>query len=161
MQQVFTEAFAEGPATSSTDELAARAGQDTPERRAMAALYDRIGELPPELAMFLAGCPAELEEKRTRPRSTVLSGHARVSLPGAVAARAATRRTGSSPPNTSSTFAAGGDILKVAPEALTLLARRAMLDIAHLLRPGHLEQVAAILDDPRPRPTTAPSRSTC
>ena len=66
MQQVFTEAFAEPPATSSTDELAARARQDTPERRAMAALYDRIGELPPELAMFLADCPAELEEKRTR-----------------------------------------------------------------------------------------------
>ncbi len=66
MQQVFTEAFAEPPATSSTGELAARAGQDTQERRAMAALYDRIGELPPELAMFLKGCPPELEAKRAR-----------------------------------------------------------------------------------------------
>jgi hypothetical protein len=66
MQQVFASAFADPPATSSTDELAARAGQDTPERRAMTALYDRIGELPPELAMFMANCPPELEERRQR-----------------------------------------------------------------------------------------------
>ena len=36
----------------------------------------------------------------------------------------------------------------MAPEALTTLAREAMWDIAHLLRPGHLQQVANILDDP-------------
>jgi fumarate hydratase class I len=36
----------------------------------------------------------------------------------------------------------------VEPEALTLLTREAMKDIAHLLRPGHLAQLAAILDDP-------------
>jgi fumarate hydratase class I len=48
-----------------------------------------------------------------------------------------------------STFEAGGDrFLRVDPEALTLLAREAMRDIAHLLRPGHLAQLAAILDDP-------------
>ncbi len=66
MQQVFAAAFAEPPPTSSTDELAARAGQDTPERRAMTRLYQKIGELPPELAMFMAGCPPELEARRQR-----------------------------------------------------------------------------------------------
>ncbi len=44
--------------------------------------------------------------------------------------------------------AAGRTFLHVAPEALTALAREAMWDIAHLLRPGHLQQVADILDDP-------------
>jgi fumarate hydratase class I len=48
-----------------------------------------------------------------------------------------------------STFtAAGKTFLEVAPEALTLLTREAMRDIAHLLRPGHLAQLAAILKDP-------------
>lgn len=42
----------------------------------------------------------------------------------------------------------GKTILKVAPEALTLLASEAMRDIAHLLRPGHLAQLRSILDDP-------------
>jgi fumarate hydratase class I len=47
-----------------------------------------------------------------------------------------------------STFeAAGRTFLKVEPEALTLLARQAMRDISHLLRPGHLAQLRAILDD--------------
>jgi fumarate hydratase class I len=47
-----------------------------------------------------------------------------------------------------STFeAAGKTFLRVEPEALTLLTRAAMRDIAHLLRPGHLAQLAAILDD--------------
>jgi fumarate hydratase class I len=47
------------------------------------------------------------------------------------------------------TFTARGKaFLEVAPEALTLLARSAMRDIAHLLRPGHLAQLRAILDDP-------------
>src|SRR5262245_31211684 len=44
--------------------------------------------------------------------------------------------------------AAGRGFLRVEPEALTLLAREAMRDIAHLLRPGHLAQLRAILDDP-------------
>jgi fumarate hydratase class I len=43
----------------------------------------------------------------------------------------------------------GHDILKVNPEALTLLAREAMRDVSFLMRPGHLKQVAAILDDPQ------------
>jgi len=48
-----------------------------------------------------------------------------------------------------STFEAQGHtFLKVEPEALTLLARQAMHDIAHLLRPGHLSQLKKILEDP-------------
>jgi fumarate hydratase, class I len=48
-----------------------------------------------------------------------------------------------------STFeAAGQRFLKVEPEALTLLTREAMRDIAHLLRPGHLAQLRKIFDDP-------------
>jgi len=43
---------------------------------------------------------------------------------------------------------AGRPILTVRPEALTLLARTAFSDIAHLLRPGHLAQLRRILDDP-------------
>jgi len=42
----------------------------------------------------------------------------------------------------------GERVVKVAPEALTLLAREAFVDCAHLLRPGHLAQLRAILDDP-------------
>jgi len=48
-----------------------------------------------------------------------------------------------------STFDVGGKtFLKVEPEALRLLTREAMSDIAHLLRPGHLAQLAKILQDP-------------
>jgi fumarate hydratase class I len=47
------------------------------------------------------------------------------------------------------TFEAGGRrFVQVAPEGLTLLAREAMRDIAHLLRPGHLQQLRNILEDP-------------
>lgn len=41
----------------------------------------------------------------------------------------------------------GKKVLKVADEALELLTREAMSDIAHLLRPGHLQQLADILED--------------
>jgi len=52
-----------------------------------------------------------------------------------------------------STFEAGGRrFLKVEPEALRLLTAEAMRDIAHLLRPGHLTQLAAILEDPEASP---------
>jgi fumarate hydratase class I len=52
-----------------------------------------------------------------------------------------------------STFEADGrTFLKVEPEALRLLADTAMRDIAHLLRPGHLRQLARILDDPEASP---------
>lgn len=48
-----------------------------------------------------------------------------------------------------STFSAGGHtFLRVEPTALTVLAREAMRDIAHLLRPAHLGQLRKILDDP-------------
>ena len=47
------------------------------------------------------------------------------------------------------TFEADGKtFLKVDPRALTLLTQTAMRDIAHLLRPGHLEQLKKILEDP-------------
>lgn len=42
----------------------------------------------------------------------------------------------------------GQKVLKVEPEALTLLANQATKDISFMLRPAHLQQVAAILDDP-------------
>ena len=41
-----------------------------------------------------------------------------------------------------------GRFLTVDPAALTLLTEEAMRDIAHLLRPGHLQQLANILKDP-------------
>jgi fumarate hydratase class I len=43
----------------------------------------------------------------------------------------------------------GKDILKVEPEALTLLANVAIRDVSFLLRTAHLEKVAAILKDPQ------------
>ncbi len=42
----------------------------------------------------------------------------------------------------------GQPILKIQPEALTMLAQAGMRDIAFFLRAEHLEMVAAILDDP-------------
>ena len=33
----------------------------------------------------------------------------------------------------------GKQVLNVEPEALTLIAEKAMVDIAHLLRPAHLQ----------------------
>ena len=48
-----------------------------------------------------------------------------------------------------STFEANGNrFLQVEPEVLTTLTATAMRDIAHLLRPGHLQQLRNILDDP-------------
>jgi fumarate hydratase, class I len=50
-------------------------------------------------------------------------------------------------------FVAAGDfngerIVKVDPKALTLLAQQGFIDCQHLLRPGHLQQLRDILDDP-------------
>ncbi|MEA2759702.1 MAG: fumarate hydratase, class [Methylobacteriaceae bacterium] len=42
----------------------------------------------------------------------------------------------------------GRAFLTVSREAIRLLAEEAMIDINHLLRPGHLAQLAKILDDP-------------
>jgi fumarate hydratase class I len=41
-----------------------------------------------------------------------------------------------------------GTFLKVEPSAITRLTAEAMHDIAHFLRPGHLQQLRNILDDP-------------
>ncbi|MDA8908795.1 fumarate hydratase [bacterium] len=41
----------------------------------------------------------------------------------------------------------GKEILKVSSEAITRLSNEAIKDISFMLRPGHLKQVAAILDD--------------
>lgn len=48
---------------------------------------------------------------------------------------------------TTATFE-GKEILKVAPEALAYVAQQAFHDCSFMLRPKHLQQVAAILDDP-------------
>ena len=48
----------------------------------------------------------------------------------------------------STTECDGATILKIAPEALTLLANEASKAICFKLRTSHLKQVAAILDDP-------------
>ena len=42
----------------------------------------------------------------------------------------------------------GEEVLMVEPEGLRLLAEEAFKDINHYLRPGHLEQLKKILDDP-------------
>ncbi len=44
--------------------------------------------------------------------------------------------------------AAATRVLTIAPETLSALAFAAFRDVAHLLRPGHLAQLRAILDDP-------------
>ncbi len=46
----------------------------------------------------------------------------------------------------------GKEILKVDPEGLAFLANSAMRDVSFLLRPAHLEKVAAILTDPESSP---------
>ena len=43
-------------------------------------------------------------------------------------------------------------VLKVEPEALHMLAEQAFIDISHFLRPGHLQQLALILEDPEASP---------
>ena len=40
------------------------------------------------------------------------------------------------------------EIVKIAPEGLTLLAEQAFKDVSYLLRPSHLELLAMIVDDP-------------
>jgi fumarate hydratase, class I len=42
----------------------------------------------------------------------------------------------------------GAEILTAESQALTMLAAEAFRDVAHLLRPAHLKQLASILDDP-------------
>jgi fumarate hydratase class I len=47
---------------------------------------------------------------------------------------------------------AGKDVVRVCPEALTVLANEAMRDVSFLLRPEHNESVAKILRDPESSP---------
>ncbi|HKK51904.1 MAG TPA: fumarate hydratase, partial [Myxococcota bacterium] len=42
----------------------------------------------------------------------------------------------------------GRTLLKIEPEALSRLAAAAIRDVSHLFRPGHLAQLAKILEDP-------------
>jgi fumarate hydratase, class I len=42
----------------------------------------------------------------------------------------------------------GQSVLRIAPDALSELAFQAFRDVSHLLRPGHLASLRAILDDP-------------
>lgn len=46
----------------------------------------------------------------------------------------------------------GKEILKIDPEGLAFLANQALRDVSFLLRPAHLEKVAAILSDPEASP---------
>ena len=46
----------------------------------------------------------------------------------------------------------GKEVLKVDPEGLAYLSHQALRDVSFLLRPAHLEQVAAILGDPQASP---------
>jgi hypothetical protein len=64
MQGVMMEAFAGGGPSMDSADLAAQA--ETPDRKAMRALYAKMAELPPTLQMFMQGCPPGLEAKRHR-----------------------------------------------------------------------------------------------
>jgi hypothetical protein len=66
MGAVLAEAFTEEREAQSTESLKEQQGVETPEVRAMTALYQRSADLPPRLAMFLEGCPPELEARRHR-----------------------------------------------------------------------------------------------
>jgi hypothetical protein len=57
MEQAMAAAFAAGAGT---------APQQTPEEAAMAGLYEQMAGLPPQLQMFMRGCPKGLEDKRDR-----------------------------------------------------------------------------------------------
>src|SRR6202023_1460432 len=46
----------------------------------------------------------------------------------------------------------GRNFLEIEPQLLTDLTAAAMHDIAHLLRPAHLRQLRAVLDDPEASP---------
>lgn len=55
-----------GGSGGSADQGADTAPQQTPEEAAMASLYEQLASLPPQLQMFMRGCPKELEDKRDR-----------------------------------------------------------------------------------------------
>lgn len=64
MQQVMMEAFAGGGPSMDSADLAAQ--PETPDRKAMRALYAKMTELPPQLQMFMQNCPPELAARRDR-----------------------------------------------------------------------------------------------
>ena len=64
MQQVMMEAFSGGGPSMDSADLAAQS--ETPDRKAMRALYARMANLPAELQMFMQGCPPELQARRDR-----------------------------------------------------------------------------------------------
>ena len=65
MQAALAAAFAAGPDASGAPGQNG-APQQTPEQAAMARLYRDMAGLPPQLQMFMRGCPPELEAKRHR-----------------------------------------------------------------------------------------------
>ena len=67
VQQTMADAFAaDEDASLSTTALSATATVETPERRALKLLYERMESLPPALQMFMKGCPSALDELRDR-----------------------------------------------------------------------------------------------
>lgn len=67
LQQAMAAAFsADRTVDLSTGGLAASVDGETPERRAMRALYAAMPELPEAMQMFMAGCAPELDERRDR-----------------------------------------------------------------------------------------------
>ena len=62
MEQVMAAAFASAAAGQGGDP----APQRTPEEAAMASLNEQMASLPPQLQMFMRGCPPELEDRRHR-----------------------------------------------------------------------------------------------
>ena len=62
MERVMAAAFAGAAAGQGGDP----APQRTPEEAAMASLYEQMASLPPQLQMFMRGCPRELEDRRHR-----------------------------------------------------------------------------------------------
>lgn len=64
LQETMTAAF--GASAETAEDVDASAVGQTPEKAAMSALYKRMGSLPPQLQMFMANCPPELEQRRNR-----------------------------------------------------------------------------------------------
>ena len=65
LQRTVADAFAkDGGGDFDAATLARQA--ETPDRRAMRALYDRMASLPPQMQMFMDGCSDELAAKRHR-----------------------------------------------------------------------------------------------
>jgi hypothetical protein len=66
MEQAMAAAFAAAGGEGGQGRDAGAAPPRTPEEAAMARLYERMADLPPQLQMFMRGCPEELEAKRHR-----------------------------------------------------------------------------------------------